>query len=436
MEFLKFTYLLITIPFMRMLALLVGPITPFNRFLKERLLFEKRNNEPGCQSFSEQGLEADLGVHVSSEGELEQVLPIVRRYLESAKKVELIFTSPSVEKKIKELYKVYPNSFRYLRLPLLKAPRFRRPFLWVTTDHFIMVRYDFFPELLLLSRFCSRFTLVWATLKGKEYSPFSPGLFPYRYFTKIIPATESDQNKMIDLSLPVDDAIDFRVVQINKRLQEKEKKLAVYEQSGIAELIKSYPRSKRLVYGSCWPVDIESFSKVMIEKIKNKEIFVALCPHKINDESVDQLKELLKLKGLESVCLYRKDESDSEKLKKVSSELKEQEQGTVFISALPGRLCEFYSLFGNAYVSGGFGRSIHSVLEPYLAGAFVFCGPKTHRSTEFDLVKENDDQAICSFSDLPSLWTLVENRDSFNEGKCNELIDLSSMRFNEMIKKL
>src|SRR5690606_14635757 len=54
----------------------------------------------------------------------------------------------------------------------------------------------------------------------------------------------------------------------------------------------------------------------------------------------------------------------------------------------PGRLLELYPQFNFAYVGGGFGRSIHSVLEPLLAGCWSVCGPRIHRSTEFDLGQE------------------------------------------------
>ena len=60
----------------------------------------------------------------------------------------------------------------------------------------------------------------------------------------------------------------------------------------------------------------------------------------------------------------------------------------LLILTVPAILCELYTNAGNAFVGGGHGRSIHSVLEPYVGMCKVFCGPKTHRSTEYDLIKD------------------------------------------------
>jgi 3-deoxy-D-manno-octulosonic-acid transferase len=57
---------------------------------------------------------------------------------------------------------------------------------------------------------------------------------------------------------------------------------------------------------------------------------------------------------------------------------------------IKGILCELYAEFPMAFVGGGFGKSVHSLLEPYLSNSMVFCGPKVHRSTEADVIDQND----------------------------------------------
>ena len=44
-------------------------------------------------------------------------------------------------------------------------------------------------------------------------------------------------------------------------------------------------------------------------------------------------------------------------------------------------------MFDHAFIGGGHGRSIHSVLEPFFGVSHIYCGPKVHRSTEYDFVK-------------------------------------------------
>jgi 3-deoxy-D-manno-octulosonic-acid transferase len=59
----------------------------------------------------------------------------------------------------------------------------------------------------------------------------------------------------------------------------------------------------------------------------------------------------------------------------------------VILINLKGVLCELYSQVGHVYVGGGFGRSVHSVMEPFVAGARVYCGPKVYRSTEVEAIQ-------------------------------------------------
>ena len=54
-----------------------------------------------------------------------------------------------------------------------------------------------------------------------------------------------------------------------------------------------------------------------------------------------------------------------------------------------GILCELYPFFSHAYVGNGFGESVHSLMEPFLANCFVICGPKIQRSTEYDLISQS-----------------------------------------------
>ena len=46
----------------------------------------------------------------------------------------------------------------------------------------------------------------------------------------------------------------------------------------------------------------------------------------------------------------------------------------VNILTYKGHLLETYTKFKLCYVGGGFERSIHSVLEPYLSNCYVLCG--------------------------------------------------------------
>jgi 3-deoxy-D-manno-octulosonic-acid transferase len=74
---------------------------------------------------------------------------------------------------------------------------------------------------------------------------------------------------------------------------------------------------------------------------------------------------------------------------------------------LKGVLCEIYTSFEYAFVGGGHGVSVHSLLEPYLGGSIVFCGPRVHRSTEYTLIKENSPKRLFVAEELREVLDLM-----------------------------
>ncbi len=150
-----------------MLLLALGPIY-LSKTLRRRKGFEHKNRrDSGCRSFSKDDLIADIAFEVSSEGELEQVRPLVMHYLQCGKRVELIFASESVEKKCLKLYCEYPEQLRIYRLPIISFHKTIRS--WATASHLILCRYDFYPQLLLYAAVKGRkLSVVSGSLKNKQ----------------------------------------------------------------------------------------------------------------------------------------------------------------------------------------------------------------------------------------------------------------------------
>ena len=342
----------------------------FHPKIQSRLEFEFKNKtEPGCRSFAEIGARADLCFEFSSEGEYQQVASLIDDALLAGKKIELVFFSPSVEKSIVDLYQRFPEQIRYLRYPILNLSFSS----WITSKELILVRYDLFPEFLIWAlKPHHNLSFVWVTFKKERIAQKSVSLFKRAFLMsakKIIYATEADAvlgNKMGFRGL----VYDFRMEQIKRRIASREEKFAKlfpqYEQLKLN--INQYPRSKRLIMGNAWPIDL-----ALLEKLP-QDVLVVIVPHQLKAEIIEEMTEKLKLLGRTPVII-----SDSHKSPEVS--------GTVLINK-KGVLCELYKDFGNAYVGGGFGVSVHSLLEPLVAGCeHLSCGPVNHRSTEFDLAR-------------------------------------------------
>lgn len=351
-------------------VLLLSYLVPF---LAKRRKFES----VGGTSFKKNGIKASYCFHVSSEGELEQSLPIIKKFLEQDLYIELVYTSDSVAKKCELLGAKYPH-LNILRMPLVCFPviSFRR---WVTAKTFFMCRYDFFSELVLYgSRKDIKFILLSASLKGKNLTGVKKYLTKglYRCFDLIISASDIEMRNFLalDQSLNIR-SYEFRLLQIKERIDS-----ATATLEGIGSLkkffscLKSHPVMDTLVIGSAWPVDMGIFKdKSIVEQVLCGRLIITIAPHSLKESSIEKIKDAIREHCPEIKLV---DANDVDNFNK----------GEVYINSTPGILLESYTYFGHVLVGGGHGRSIHSVLEPFLAGARVYCGPRTFRSTEFDFV--------------------------------------------------
>lgn len=340
--------------------------------IQQRRKFESKNfSEELSTSFKKNEEKADLAFEFSSEGEYQQVASLISDALCEGKKLELIFFSPSVEKTIQELAKKAPKQIRYLRYPLLSYGLRN----WMTAKTLIMVRYDLFPELLIwASSKTNKLKIVWVTFKkenqlGKEVS------YLKRLFLKkasyVVYASRNDKEIGNHLGLSSSNPFfDFRIEQIKRRLEKRHEKFShnfsLYTDFN-KEMMK-FPRHKRLIFGNIWPEDL-----FLLEKIPS-DYFIAIVPHQLRQEVLEKVKHFFKTMGRELIEI-----NDSSTSLEVSNS---------YLINKKGILCELYADFGFAYVGGGFGASVHSILEPLVAGSDkISCGPKTFRSTEYDLAK-------------------------------------------------
>ncbi len=339
-------------------------------FVYSRWTFENKNlSETGARSFAEQKLKADLCFEFSSEGEYQQVASLIDDALVMNKKIELVFFSPSVEKAIVELAKKYPTQIRYLRYPLVTFGPFHSFTSWVTASELVMVRYDLFPEFLLWARKPENtLKMVWVSFKKEKLKNKNISWIKNEFLkaSKVVFfASESD--KLFGQNLGFKgEAYDFRMEQIRRRILLKDEKFAVQfpQYQKLKAQWENYPRDKRLIMGNAWPADLP------LLKDLPADYFVLIVPHKLEPEILKAFHE-----GLKSINRH-------------PLEILGAEVGTSdsMILNKKGVLCELYADFGRAYVGGGMGVSVHSLLEPLVAGSeYLSSGPVHHRSTEYDV---------------------------------------------------
>ena len=361
-------------------------------FLAKRVLFEQNVYSPWCESFGVGDKSADYIFHVSSEGELEQVFPLIETHLHSGKLVELLYTSPSVDRSCRKLAQAYYPNIRILPLPLLATMADIDLNYWVTAKKMVMCRYDFFPELLFLTKQMEESWLVGASVK-KYQSKLKKRLSLSRlywvsifsFFSKIIPATLEDR-ELIATMAPVSKlakVFDFRVLRIFNRLAGAEDLLNSKHLKGMKEFTAKFENS--LIVGSGWEGELEAIlSDTVLNLVQEKKMALFFAPHRLDDTFFNIFKERVNsCSSSIPIYLLLPSHSTTEIIVILDSYLKNP--GIIY-SQIPGVLCELYSMFSLALVGGGWGRSVHSVLEPFLANCKVICGKKIYRSTEIDLI--------------------------------------------------
>lgn len=413
------------------ISLLLIIFKNFSNPLKKRINFERKNlfHEEFSRSFKLSYLKADYCFEISSEGELEQVRPLIEYYLKNNKLIEILFSSASVESKCLKLAQDYKNQLKILRLPIASfAPIsflfFQSPWSWVTAPTIIFCRYDFFPELMSFKFLGKKLILLSATCKN-----------PYWYkdncnslFDMIVASSDKDEQYFREnLALEKIRSFDFRTPRIFQRLELAGQTMgSVLELPSYLSYLDSKPFFEKLIFGSAWESDLvilKANNEKWTKEILQGTIHLLIVPHELDSDSIDKIKKSLN-SFLPKVPVY-----ELSKNLAVDQDLLTKNPGIVIFN-ISGVLCELYSKFKLAYVGGGYERSIHSVLEPFLSGCQVFCGPKIYRSTEYDYILELLPDEIHLLKNPESFYSLI----STHRTKCPEQVIRANLLKNVYVQ--
>ncbi len=135
--------------------------------------------------------------------------------------------------------------------------------------------------------------------------------------------------------------------------------------------------------------------------LSGKTVCAVIAPHHVTAKKVADLEANLRARGLRVVRW-------SEWLKERSSRAKQIAFDALVVDAL-GVLPHLYPLAHVAYVGGGFKGSVHSVIEPVIAGVPVITGPAISNSAEAEELAAMGLLHVLPECSAAKLWEAVEN---------------------------
>lgn len=321
-------------------------------------------------------------VHCASLGEFEQGRTLIEG-LKAARPDTLVllsFFSPSGY----EIRENYPFADLVCYLPADSPKNARRFLRLVRPDVAVFVKYEFWHFFLqALRRAAVPTYLVAASFRENQpffrwYGAFHRAMLAC--FTRIFVQTAADASLLASIGMPADVAGDPRVDRVAAIAGNP------MPLPHVADFCKNAPV---LVAGSTWPADEALLWELMKSPAAAGWKFI-VAPHDVSPARLADIERTAPMQVLRFSKLGQKQPAGL--------------APSLLLIDNIGLLSSLYQFGRLAYVGGGFGVSIHNVLEPAAFGLPVFFGPK--------------------FQKFPEAVWLVNNGGAFSVGGAAELLRL------------
>ncbi len=346
------------------LLLLLGVLGLFSKKIRAVLSLRRGLMERWRSAAGQLG-EKRIWVHVSSVGELEQARPVIE-YLKAKGEHSLVLTyfSDSVPKLVKDWSFVRHADF----LPLDTPAEMHELMALIQPRALVLNRYDVWPHHVLAAKEAG----VPLLLINASTPPLGWfGWFSLKLRSKLFASV--DGWTFVDAAAaaawePYINEPALGLVagnpRVDRALQRAEQLIA--EGKARARISQWKRKAFCLVAGSTWPADEDVLLKAwgMVEGEKS----LVIVPHEPDEPHLVRLERELDKKKI-SHCRFSRLEKDGL-------------EAEVLVVDQRGYLAEIYGLGDLAYVGGGFGRQIHSIIEPVAHGLLVAFGPNYGRSPE------------------------------------------------------
>lgn len=305
-------------------------------------------------------------VHCASAGELEGAIPLIEAMKKQASlDVILTYFSPSARGRARSVKGVTSRLF----LPLDSYPRVHRFLDIIAPDLIIFMKHDVWPNL----AWASADRGIPSVLANGNFRPDSTRLHPVLLpvnrqilgaLTAIFAVAEDDADRfrrVAGAGITIETLGDTRYDRVRQR--------ALRGHSDQGELASWLEDRPVFVAGSTWHEDevriLDAWKRL---HISHENAVLILAPHETSPGRIQSIRKVVEARGLMVQTL------DEVHLASTPPD--------VLVIDRVGILAGLYGLGRIAYVGGGFGRGVHSVLEPAVFGIPVMFGPRHLMSHE------------------------------------------------------
>jgi len=343
--------------FLRLLFLLLKLFPVNNSKIKEWISGQKDVFNRAKEDYS--GTDC-IWFHVASLGEYEQAKPVIDalRNSDLDKKVVLTFFSPSGMEKLRDSDVADFISY----LPLDTKKNAERWIELIKPSMAVFVKYDLWlNHISALQKHSIPCLLIAAQFREDQYLFKWYGRPMKKRLKKMKVFVQNEESELIASKNNIENTLagDTRVDRI----------LTLAEEEFSSKQLTNFSASKRvLLAGSTWPKDEKLLLNLYTTKLLDSNWKMIIAPHEISDIHINSLiKEFPK----------------SQRLSRFSGEAID----CLIIDEI-GILKYLYKWAELAYIGGGFGKGIHSLLEPAAHGLRVIHGPNYKKFQEGkDLIK-------------------------------------------------
>ena len=351
-------------------------------------------------------------IHAASAGEYEQIKPIIKRL--DKKKFFVVTTcmSPTIYDKIKENNLSDFTCYHGIDTPW-RAKKFLnsiKPDIYITTRHDIWPIHLFIAKKMKIKTFIINANL-YESSKRLNWFWINFTKYIFKLFDSIIVPTKSIK-EIFEKKLEINDTLVIPDTRFEQIIQRK-------SNSKLNHKLENLTSMKNIIFGSISNEDLKILNDETIKSLNDNNFnWIIVVPHEID---LSLIKKIVKI--FPNSVKY--------------SELKniDKDFGCLIVDKV-GILPELYRFTDIAYVGGGFGKGVHSTLEPLIYNNIVCYGKNIDLLSEAkEMLELGIGNVINDSSDLKSILKNGNNNADEIKNYLNKK-DNSSLKIYKLINEI